>query len=449
VLSGALVQLLTSGMTTWRTGESRRGAYERAQFVVDRFGRDLAAIYPHNPPLATPWVFQVDSLLASNADGSGEERVTYATPQNMTRIEVGAPYLQPANPANAAWIEYRVDLPFKPKTAMIEPKITLVAADDHQETCEVIVEVAVDDAIDSSTFTPTQGRFHSGARDQTITPCVDISDLADDADERLAVRIRIEPKTGKQSNARLFEAARDDPLRPVFRLALSPQPSQPVFGLWSGFAPNGSQWVLFTRSGAELHAVGYYVKEGILYRAQTRPGRDVGSELPWIRTPLENGEGVPWAEPVANGIAYFGVELENQYRPSEDPEEAEARRKAALQFHWVEADSVPPYAKLIIAATPLSGATTSTRLTADLGADDTTIPVDSTKPFTEGRAVSQFVKIDNEWIRYDKLAGGRLTGCLRGQRGTLSASHAIGATVIAAETFEVSLPVPAWGYRKR
>jgi hypothetical protein len=438
-------------MTTWRTGETRRGAYERAQFVMARVSRDLAAIYPHNPPLARPWIFQVDSLFSANADGAGEDAVTYATPQNMSRVELGTPYLQLANPQDEGRIEYRIDLPFVPATAIVEPKITLVAADDRETTCHVVIEAAVDDNIETGTFTEIE-RFAGGVRGQVITPSVDISSVARSATDRLAVRIRIAPEPGKQSTARLFEAARDDPLRPVFRLALSPERAVTGLELRAGFRPDGSQWVLFTRSNDDLHGVAYFTLERVLYRVQTSAGTggtDGLDDVALIEQRLRDGDAVPYAEPVANGIAYFGCEFQNQYRHSDDPEENEERRQAAMQLYWNEADSVPPYVKMVVAAVPLSGAVATTTLDGDIDEAAATIPVQNTTPFQEGRAINQFVRIDDEWIRYERLGDGRLLACERGQRGTLPAPHDSGSAVTAAETFQVSLPVPAWGYRDR
>ncbi|MFH1732333.1 MAG: prepilin-type N-terminal cleavage/methylation domain-containing protein, partial [Planctomycetota bacterium] len=124
ILGWALVLLLSSGMTTWRTGEMRRGAYERAQFIFDRIGRDLAALYPHNPPMPEEWAFQADTLFDPGYEGAADEAVSFAS-DNISLIEGDVRHLKPTDPGKEAWIEYRFDLPFQVKTAVVQPKITL------------------------------------------------------------------------------------------------------------------------------------------------------------------------------------------------------------------------------------------------------------------------------------------------------------------------------------
>ncbi|MFO7900359.1 MAG: prepilin-type N-terminal cleavage/methylation domain-containing protein, partial [Planctomycetota bacterium] len=58
VLGLALAQLMSTGMATWRSGEVRRGAYERAQYVFDRVRTDLAELQPRDPEMPEAWVFQ-------------------------------------------------------------------------------------------------------------------------------------------------------------------------------------------------------------------------------------------------------------------------------------------------------------------------------------------------------------------------------------------------------
>ncbi|MFH1731018.1 MAG: hypothetical protein ABIF82_05115, partial [Planctomycetota bacterium] len=130
-------------------------------------------------------------------------------------------------------------------------------------------------------------------------------------------------------------------------------------------------------------------------------------------------------------------------------EDEDAKRLAALQPYWLEADSVPPYVTVTVSTVPLSGPKQLARLAAGISAGDETIRVASTRPFVLGNPRRQFIKIGKEWISYAGLESDRFTGCVRGGRGTTPSAHEKGADVIGAETFWVNIPIPAWGYRNR
>lgn len=73
----------------------------------------------------------------------------------------------------------------------------------------------------------------------------------------------------------------------------------------------------------------------------------------------------------------------------------------------------------------MTNATASTTITANIDADDTTIPVAS----VAGLPTAGFVKIDNETIGYANIIGNSLTNCYRGQNNTAAAAHTSGAGV--------------------
>ena len=425
ILGWALVQLLSSGMSTWETGEVRRGAYERAQFIFDRLARDLATLYPRNPPMPDAWAFQVDTLHSADYDGTGNDAVSFKL-ENILRLgEEEAAHLQAWNASEEAWVEYQFSLPSVVQSAVVQPKIALRRSAGCAATCELIVEVSKD----AGAFTKL-ATFTGGLRDQTITPNIDISPAVSGGRD-VTVRLRIVPKGEAGPEIRLFEAAKDDPIRPVFRFAASPRKCLTGTDLVSDYHEDGSQFITFVRSSRGLQEVAYSVQDGALYRKW----REFGTGASWQGAPL------------AEGIVYFGCEFQNQYRRGGEDEEK--RRQDAVQAYWLEADSVPPYVTVVVSTVPLSGARQYTNLAAGISASDETVPVDSTRLFVLGSSRRQFIKIGREWISYAGYDRRRFTGCARGQRGTLPAPHSKGAEVVAAETFRVNIPIPTWGYRNR
>ena len=422
ILGWALVQLLSSGMTTWRSGEMRRGAYERAQFIFDRIGRDLAALYPHNPPMPDEWAFQADTLFAPGYDGTGDEAVSSAS-DNMSLIEGEVRWLKATDAGDQAWIQYQFDLPFGAVTAVVQPRITLVRSDGGAATCSVIVEAAED----QGGFTQVAA-FTSGLRDMVITPNVDIS-AAVSGGRKVTVRLRIVPEPGSVSDIKLFEARRNEAVRPVFRFAVSPKECQTGVQLVSEYGAGGQE-LTFVRSDRGLEGVRYTVIGDTLHRAQ----RAFGASS-WDSAPM------------AKGIAYFGCEFQNKYERGGD-DEGEIRTEA-LQRYWHEADSVPPYVTVIVSTVPLSGPKQLAHLRSAISATDESIPVDSTRPFVVGNPPQQFIKIGGEWIRYTEIEDRRFTGCVRGERGTIASDHDKRSDVIGAETFRLNISIPAWGYRNR
>jgi hypothetical protein len=66
-----------------------------------------------------------------------------------------------------------------------------------------------------------------------------------------------------------------------------------------------------------------------------------------------------------------------------------------------------------------------TTLASGISATDTTIALTS----SQGLPAAGFIKIDNETINYTAVSGNDLTGCFRGQNGTVAASHSTAASV--------------------
>jgi hypothetical protein len=438
VLAYAMVQLLSTGMTTWKMGEMRRGAYERAQFIFNQISTDLASLYAFNPAMPGEWSFQADTLYDDDYDGTGHDEVAF-TSSNISVIEdAGVRYLKAGNPSSVATVEYTFTLPVNVKTILVQPKITLVRSAGASETCVV----HVDAKSGSNPYDLGIAQFASGLRDQTITPNIDVSRQVS-AGEDLTIRLRIVPSAGGTCDARLFEASQDAAVRPVFRVAVSPETCQTGIGMWSGYVDEGPQALVFVRSARGLKEVAYYTVGGALRRAQRDSIGGSGSYF-------DPGSSIGNAVSVAKGVIYFGCEFQNQYNEGAMAAETETNRKAAVQTHWNEADSVPPYVRVRLSLIPLSGAKRHAYVQATTSAAVTTIRVDSTKPFFRATATDpEYVKIGKEWIEYTGSDGVNLTGCTRGARGTLPAAHNEGDMVLAGEEFFVNIPIATWGYRSR
>lgn len=80
-----------------------------------------------------------------------------------------------------------------------------------------------------------------------------------------------------------------------------------------------------------------------------------------------------------------------------------------------------------------------TALNGGISSTDTTITVVS----AQGMPAAGFIKIDNETINYTAIAGNQLTGCFRGQNGTVAAAHLTAAAVSVQSLPAVSVwPTP-------
>lgn len=450
VLGLALAQLMSTGMATWRSGEVRRGAYERAQYVFDRVRSDLAELQPRDPEMPEAWVFQDYWLPGSFELHSGTveeigETGGKSDPDAEMSVgqdaEAGTVYLAPTAPGSEASIEYEIKLPFAAKTVVIEPRIALKrsagCSGPETNNCWVCVDTAIR-ASDEHAWSAyaTQARFISGLRDETIMPGValDSDDLASDA-RQMRVRLRIEPRPGQSSDARLFETATDRLDEPVFRLTASPRDCQTGVRLVSSYrSDHATQYLVFVRSDHGLREAAYFLEDDALYRAE-RSGVGGSGSLFAGPPPLESPPAGTTVARVVEDLIYFGCAFQS-------PDGGE-------QLYWNEAGSVPPRVRLVVTTIPLSGPAAQTSLRAAAAADDTTLAVNGTRGFILGDRERQVVKIGDEWIRYGALGDDRLLGCTRGVRGTLPAAHGKGAAVTAGETFRADVSIPAWGYRDR
>lgn len=99
-LGGSLVMFLRVGIDTWRVGEVRREAYERAQAVVDQFSDDLTSLFS-DPSKGTGGV--VDVLMLSDYDPNGRQRLRFV---RSLAGEMRHPMTQHAGSLTGAQFDY-------------------------------------------------------------------------------------------------------------------------------------------------------------------------------------------------------------------------------------------------------------------------------------------------------------------------------------------------------
>ena len=80
------------------------------------------------------------------------------------------------------------------------------------------------------------------------------------------------------------------------------------------------------------------------------------------------------------------------------------------------------------------------RLMEEIDDNDTEIRLDTTEHYPE--AAYPYVRIGDEWIRYESISGGRLRNCERGVRGTEPAVHEAGTPAVYGTTFSRVVRVP-------
>ncbi len=447
VLGLALAQMMATGMSTWRSGEVRRGAYERAQYVFDRVRSDLATLQPRDPEIPDSRVFEdywlpgSHELFSGTVDEIGNfGGVSDPTAEMTVRqdAEAGTVYLAPTALGSEAAIEYEIRFPFVARAVVIEPRIALRRSSEYSANSTVFVETA---ERPGSSYTWSEytlrAEFVSGLHDQTITPPIALTqaDLRNDTRE-IRVRLSIEPWPGQTSNARLFETEIGRLSQPVMRVQASPRPYRPGVRLVSGYRSGDStQFLVFVRNaGGRLQEVAYFLEDGALFRAER--GLDSGGDSLFLGPPpLDDTPSGTTVARVAEGLIYFGCSF--------------PRRGDGEQLYWNEAGSVPSHIRVSITTIPLSGPTTETSLREAIDAEATTLPVHAARGFILGDPERQVVKIGDEWVRYVTTDGNRLMGCSRGVRGTVPAAHGEGEAVVAGNSFRAEISIPAGGSEDR
>ncbi len=112
-------------------------------------------------------------------------------------------------------------------------------------------------------------------------------------------------------------------------------------------------------------------------------------------------------------------------------------------------DVFPSRVQVILVLRP-ARATRLARLSARVAPGDTEIRVDRAEGYPDGAV--QFIRIGNEWIRYEKRDSGKFVECERGARATEPVEHAKGTPVIYGTTFSRVIRIPGarttqWGSR--
>lgn len=350
VLGGALAMFLRMGLDTWRVGEMRREAYERAQSILDFVETDLLATFS-DPTKGTGGV--VDVLLLADRDPNARQRLRFVR--------------------------------------------TLAGEMRHPVT--------------------QQAGSLTGAQ-------FDVDYVDDTSDMELGM---LRAPGGLQEVAYLMD----------------PDPSSLM--VWRGVrSPIGGPATLFD--------------EGNLYRPNDRGEVQVSRYL----LPLADGvlhlefgfwgqDTESWLDGDAGGSRLrqgWWDSTRSLLQPRPEDRGSAAYYDPASR-HEPRDDVFPERVHVLLVLRP-ARVTRFARLTRPLGADDTEVGLNTTTHYPEG--AYPFVKIGDEWIRYQTRTQRALLGCERGQRGTQPAEHATGTPVIYGTTFSRVIRVPGaraslWGQR--
>lgn len=110
-------------------------------------------------------------------------------------------------------------------------------------------------------------------------------------------------------------------------------------------------------------------------------------------------------------------------------------------------DVFPSRVQVVLVLRPARAARLG-RLRTAIDERDDEIALDTTQHYPE--LAFPYIRIDDEWIRYESIQGGRLYGCTRGVRGTEPAVHDVGTPAVYGTTFSRVIRIPGsresgWG----
>ncbi|MFN0008161.1 MAG: type II secretion system protein J [Planctomycetota bacterium] len=224
-----------------------------------------------------------------------------------------------------------------------------------------------------------------------------------------------------------------------------------------------------------------------LYRATRSPIGGAGSLLPVKpaddvraapaeRGPLSLAEIQNVGAPLLSGVLYFGVEFQGRKSVSWDAKLAPPSgplpvwdstrgimrpggKKAGVLdgFYFGKAqttesssaadptdDTFPRRLRVTLVVEEVSDNKSVGALQSDLSDSAGTIELVDAAFVPNIDTAERHVKIGDEWIRFEAVDGYRLTGCVRGVRGTTRAAHSVGAPVHHGRTVVREFAVPTY-----
>lgn len=488
ILGLALIGLMSAAVTAWRRGEADRQLHEKLQALQRQIADDLAAAVVDPPPVPD-FHYALDTLwdLPSPAD----PYYIIFSGAGFLKSDAGlgpdARYFAPDGANGAAEVVLRIRVPFTIGAALLKARI-----DGLDDAAEVHLSVAK-----NTPGTEVAGAYTKidalvgegiGGAERDITTKSDGTPLVQGGD---IVFVRAQLTNGAADTAQFL---RGDRLRSAGRPVLIldcyknrnalPQRPRPTF---QAYYENGAQVVSWVRTipgeneKATLRQQALGGRARVVYRIVPYPPE---ANKPGLGI-LRRGYQVPLNDSVAvrdiptqdfiTSVLHFSMsfwgadttvwetrpELESDYGTkysSSDPPHPPSRR-------WLSSRYIPEQVQVTVVLEPDRARHLSVGLRTAIDDDDTgTLQLSSAKGFPSSnhaqdfvhdfiRDPRHFVKIDNEWLYYERVDFGRsvliIPSTGRGVRGTAAVEHASGADVWRGRAFVFTVAVPAFRHWQR
>ncbi len=485
ILGLALIGLMSAAVTAWRRGEADRQLHEKLQALQRQIADDLAAAVVDPPPVPD-FHYALDTLrdLPSPADpyyiissGAGFLKTDPGPGTN-------ARYFAPDGANGAADVVLRIRVPFPIGAALLKAR-----CDSLDANASIQLQVAK-----NAPGTDTPGAWQTietltgegmGGAERDITTKNDGTPLVQGGD---MVFVRAVLTNGASETAQFL---RGDRLRSAGRPVLIldcyknrnalPQRPRPTF---QAYYENGAQVVSWVRTipgeneKATLRQQALGGRARVVYRIVPYPPE---ANKPGLGI-LRRGYQVPLNDSVAvrdiptqdfiTSVLHFSMSFWGadttvwETRPELDPNYSSLDPiPHPPSRRWLSSRYIPEQVQVTVVLEPDRARHLSVGLRTAIDDDDTgTLQLSSAKGFPSSnhardfvhdfiRDPRHFVKIDNEWLYYERVDFGGsaliIPSTGRGVRGTAAAPHASGADVWRGRAFVFTVAVPAFRHWQR
>ncbi len=479
ILGLALIGLMSAAVTAWRRGEADRQLHEKLQALQRQIADDLAAAVVDPPPVPD-FHYALDTLwdLPSPADpyyiissGAG-----FLKPD--TGPGTDASYFTPDGANGAAEVVLRIRVPFPIGAALLKAR-----CDSLDANASIQLQVAR-----NAPGTDTPGSYQSietlsgegmGGAERELPAAALGGDM---------VFVRAVLTNGAADTAQFLRGDRlRSAGRPVLILdcykdpnALSQRP-RPTF---QAYYENGAQVVSWVRTipgeneKATLRQQALGGRARVVYRFRPYPPEANKPGLGVLRRgyqiPLDDSVAVrdiPTQDFITSvlhfSMSFWGADTTVwETRPELDPNYGSlAPIPHPPSRRWLSSRYIPEQVQVTVVLEPDRARHLSVGLRTAIDDDDTgTLQLSSAKGFPSSnhardfvhdfiRDPRHFVKIDNEWLYYERVDFGGsaliIPSTGRGVRGTAAAPHASGADVWRGRAFVFTVAVPAFRHWQR
>lgn len=483
ILGLALIGLMSAAVTAWRRGEADRQLHEKLQALQRQIADDLAAAVVDPPPVPD-FHYALDTLWDLPADNDPYYIISSGAGFLKSDAGLGpdARYFAPDGANGAAEVVLRIRVPFPIGAALLKARCDSLDANASIQLQVARNAAGTDTPGSYQTIETLSGEGMGGAER-------DITDYVRDGD---MVFIRATMRNGPTADSAQF--LRGDRLRSEGRPVLIldcyknpntlPQRPRPTF---QAYYENGAQVVSWVRTipgeneKATLRQQALGGRARVVYRFRPYPPEANKPGLGVLRrgyqVPLDDSVAVrdiPTQDFITSvlhfSMSFWGAdttvwetrpELESDYGTkysSSDPPHPPSRR-------WLSSRYIPEQVQVTVVLEPDRARHLSVGLRTAIDDDDTgTLQLSSAKGFPSSdhaqdfvhdfiRDPRHFVKIDNEWLYYERVDFGRsvliIPSTGRGVRGTAAVAHASGADVWRGRAFVFTVAVPAFRHWQR